>query len=111
MNAHRRCASRWSTAAALAHGRPLLVAQRLQMREGARALEPAAAVDGDALALDVGGMVGDEKGGEIGQLLRAAGPAERIVDAVRADPRLWHQALARARRREGARRDGDEADA
>ena len=47
------------------------------MREGAGALEPAAAIDGDALALDVGGMIGDEEGREIGQFLRPPGPAER----------------------------------
>src|SRR5260370_13103655 len=81
------------------------------MREGAGALEPAPAIDGDALALDVGGMVGDEEGAEIGQLLGPARASQRIVGAMRAGRGVGHQALAGARRREGARRYRDEADA
>src|SRR5690242_7246048 len=68
--------------AALAHRRPLLVGEALQRRESAGAFEPAAAVDDHRLAVDIGAVVGDEKGGKIAQLLVAAGAAERVVGAV-----------------------------
>src|SRR5689334_21317914 len=68
--------------AALAHRCPLLVGEALQRRERAGALEPAAAIDDHRLAVDVGAVLGDKKGGEIAQLLVAAGPAERVVGAV-----------------------------
>ncbi len=56
---------------------PLFLAQRLHEAELAGALEPFAAVDGDHLAVDVGGAVRDQEGGEVGQLAVRANPAER----------------------------------
>ena len=91
---------------------PLGVAERLQPGELARALEPFAAVDHDALAVDVRRAIRDEVRGQVGQLLVPADALQR--DAVERDLAQLgarHQPLPRARRGEGAGRDGVQRDA
>ena len=64
-------------------GVPLGVAERLQPGELTGALEPFAAVDHDALAVDVRRAVRDEVRGQVGQLLMPADAFQR--DAVERD--------------------------
>src|SRR3546814_4240206 len=54
----------------LLHRRPVVLAQRLHERELAGALQPLAAVDDHNLAVHVGRAVGQQEGGEVGQLDR-----------------------------------------
>src|SRR2546422_2563456 len=69
------------------HLLPFCLIQVRQMREHARALQPPATVDGDAIAVNVAGLIGYEIGGEIGEFAMLSGAAKR----VEALPALSHR--------------------
>src|ERR1700704_4145990 len=69
------------------HLLPFCLTQARQRREHARALQPPATVDGDAIAVNVAGRIGYEIGGEIGEFAMLPGGAK----GVGALPALRHR--------------------
>ena len=60
------------------HLLPFCLAQARQRRKHGRALQPPATVDGDAIAVNVAGLIGYQMGGEIGEFAMLSGAARGL---------------------------------
>jgi DNA-binding XRE family transcriptional regulator len=91
---------------------PFLRRQSVEEVELARSLQPFPAIDGHDFAIDVAGLVGEQKAREVGELAVSPGTAERIAGLEFARKlRSGNEPFPRTRSRERARGDGVQADA